>query len=91
MFIVWTPTEPKSCVIWVPPRPSIGHQYWPILGRPVSQLSVDTPADSVDMSVDIGLPGVGLHEELADTSTKVSVDSVIISRSTTFCSYFIDT
>ena len=85
MFIVWTPTEPKSCVIWVPPRPSI----WPILSRPVSQLSVDTPADSVDMSVDISLPGVGLHE-LADTSTKVSVDSVIISRSTTFCSYFID-
>ena len=69
MFIVWTPTEPKSCVIWVPPRPSIGHQYWPILSRPVSQLSVDTLADSVDMSVDISLPGVGLHEELADTST----------------------
>ena len=46
-----------------------------ILSRPVSQLSVDTPADSVDMSVDISLPGVGLHEELADTSTKVSVDS----------------
>ena len=70
MFIVWTPTEPKSCEIWVP------HQYWLILSRPVSQLSVDMTADSVDMSIDISLPGIGLHEELADMSTKVSVDSV---------------
>lgn len=76
MSIVWTPTEQKSCVIWVPPRPSIGHQYWPILSRPVSRLSVDTAADSVDISVVISLPGAGLHEELADTSTKVLVDSV---------------
>ena len=76
MFIVWTPTEHKSCVIWVPRRPSISHQYWPILSGPVSQLSVDTAAYSVDMSVAFSLPGAGLHEELADTLTKVSVDSV---------------
>ena len=33
-------------------------------------------ADLVDISVDISLPGVGPHEELADMLTKVSVDSV---------------